>query len=164
VELDPLILSYQTQLAYVLLRAGRYIEVQEISKHVMSTNPKSDPKRDMAVTLFARALVLEGKPEDALRILENQAAGSHGYLGYTYARVGRRRDAERLAAEDDPAAARHQVLIYTALGDYAAAFEALEKTADMNDPMADLYPSEPELAMLRDDPRMKDFRRRRNLP
>ena len=34
----------------------------------------------------------------------------------------------------------------------------------MDDFMADIYPGEPELAFLRDDPRMKDFRRTRNLP
>jgi TolB-like protein/DNA-binding winged helix-turn-helix (wHTH) protein/Tfp pilus assembly protein PilF len=159
-ELDPLVTSYKIQLAFVLLRAGRYTEAREISKEVLATNQNDD----FARTLFARSLLLEGKPAEALRIFETQGPGSHGYLGYAYARVGRRLDAERLAAEDDPAAARHQVLIYAALGDRAATFEALQKIADMDDFMADLYPGEPELAMLRDDPRMKDFRRIRNLP
>lgn len=43
-------------------------------------------------------------------------------------------------------------------------FEALRTLAEMDDVMADLYPAEPELAALHDDPRMADFRRLRNLP
>src|SRR5713226_3774019 len=44
------------------------------------------------------------------------------------------------------------VLIYTALGDTDRVFDALYRLADRNDFMADLYPAEPELASLRDDP------------
>ena len=122
------------------------------------------PGNAFAGQLYARALLLDGKPREALAILERQGPPSHGYLGYAYARAGRRADAERLAMEDDPAAARHDVLIYAALGDRDRVFEALRKLADLDDFMADVYPGEPELASLVDDLRMRDFRRQRNLP
>ena len=159
-DLDPMSASCQAQLAFVLLRAGQYGEALDISRRVLAVNPHDA----FAGQLQARALLLEGKPRDALAILEKQGPPSHGYLGYAYASVGRRGDAERLAAEEDPAAARHQVLIYAALGERERTFEALQKLAEMDDFMADVYPGEPELASLRDDSRMKDFRRQRNLP
>src|SRR3989441_2771630 len=159
-DLDPMSASCQGQLAFVLLRTGRYGEALDISRRLLAVNPHDA----FAGQLSARALLLEGKPRDALAILEPQGPPAHGYLGYAYASVGRRGDAERLAAEEDPAAARHQVLIYAALGERERAFEALQKLAEMDDFMADVYPGEPELASLQDDARMKDFRRRRNLP
>src|SRR5207245_10550422 len=106
----------------------------------------------------------EGKSRDAVAILEKQGPYSHGYLGYAYASAGRRADAERLAAEDDPAAARHRVLIYAALGGRQRVFEALRNLAEVDDFMADVSPGEPELASLQNDARMKNFRRWRNLP
>src|SRR5262249_45433968 len=86
-----------------------------------------------------------------------------GYLGYAYAIVGRRGEAEELAAEDDPASARHQVLIYAALGDRRRCFEALQQLAGADDVLADLYPEEPELAFLSDDPPMRVVRIQRGL-
>ncbi len=55
------------------------------------------------------------------------------------------------------------MLIYAALGKRERVFEALRTLADADDYMADVYPGQPELAFLRDDPQMKDFRRGRNL-
>jgi tetratricopeptide (TPR) repeat protein len=160
IELDPLSSSPQLLLASLLLRTGKYADALDVSRRLLTAKPGDV----FAGQLQARALLLEGKPRDALAILETQGPPSHGYLGYTYATIGRRHDAERLAIEEDPAAARHQVLIYAALGDRDRVFDALQKVAAMDDPMADLYPGEPELAFLRDDARMKNFRRIRNLP
>jgi hypothetical protein len=42
--------------------------------------------------------------------------------------------------------------------------EALEKLAATHDQIVDIYPFFPELALMRDDPRMKEFRHQRNLP
>jgi len=77
--------------------------------------------------------------------------------------LGRRREAEALAAEPDPASPRYQLVIYTALGDRERAFAALQAIVKVNDWAADWYPGDPELASLRDDPRMREFRRKRGL-
>ena len=159
-DLDPLSVSCQIEQAFVELRSGRHREARAIAERVLAARPKDV----FAGQIQARALLLEGKPNDALAILEQQGPASHGYLGYAYANVGRRNEAFRLAAEDDPARARHQVLIYAALGERWRVFDALRTLAETDDFMADLYPAEPELAALRDDPRMADFRRLRNLP
>ncbi len=154
-ELDPLSMSDQISVAFVLLTAGRYAQGVDIVNRVLARQPGNS----FAGQLRARGLLLLGRARDALPILESEGAPSHGYLGYAYAMVGRRADAERLLAEVDPASARHQVLIYAALGDRERAFHALQQLAADDDFMADIYPGQPELASLRDDPRMKDFRR-----
>ena len=160
IDLDPLSSTLQLDQAFLLLRAGKYEQALGISRRLLAARPGDV----FASQLQARALLLEGKPLDALAILERLGPPSHGYLGYAYATLGRRHEAERLAVEDDPAAARHQVLIYAALGDRERVFDALKKLTAMDDFMADAYPAEPELALLRNDPRMKAFRRTRNLP
>lgn len=160
IDLDPLSFTPQLALAYVLLRAEKYEEARGITTRLLAASPGDA----FAGQLQARALLLEGKPLAALAILEKQGPPSHGYLGYAYAIVGRRHEAEQLALEDDPAAARHQVLIYAALGDRSRVYEALQKVAAMDDTMANSYPGEPELAFLRDDPRMTAFRHTRGLP
>jgi hypothetical protein len=118
----------------------------------------------MPLQLSARALLLTHKYDEALAILEKLGPPGHGYLGYAYALAGHRPEAEALAAEADPAAARHQVLIYAGLGDRERCFEALRRVAEADDVMADLYPGEPELISLRDDPRMREFLHQRGLP
>ena len=160
VELDPLSVSRRILLAFGLLRAGEYRQALDISRTALAANPADK----YAGQLAARALILAGRPYDAIHMLEGLGPTSHGYLGYAYAIVGRRREAETLAVETDPAAARHQVLIYAGLGDRQRCFGALQAAAEADDAMADLYPGEPELASLRDDPRMRGFRRQRGLP
>ena len=159
-DLDPLSASSKESMAFVFLAAGRYSEALETSTRVLAMNPGAP----FAAQVQARALILEGKPHDAVATLERLGPPAHGYLGYAYAALGRHDEAKRLAAEDDPAAARHQVLIYTALGQRDRAFEALQTLAKLDDFMADVYPVLPELAPLQDDARMREFRRRRNLP
>lgn len=159
-SLDPLSSSTQKSLGFVLLAARRSGEAIEIAERLLAL----DADDVFAAQLHARALLLEGKPADALAILGRLGPPAHGYLGHAYAIVGRRDDAERLAAEGDPAAARHQVLIYSALGEPDRVLESLQKLADMDDYMADVYPIQPELTAMQNDRRLKDFRRRRNLP
>ena len=160
IDVDPLSVTPRSQLAFVHLRAGDYDQALRISQAILAANPDSG----IVLQLSARALLLTHKYDEALTILEKLGPPSHGYLGYAYAMVGRRREAEALAAEDDPAAARHQVLIYAALGDRERCFDALRRLAEADDVMADLYPGEPELISLRDDPRMRAFLHQRGLP
>jgi len=75
-----------------------------------------------------------------------------GFLGYAYASMGRRRDAEQILVEEDPSTLRHPALTYA------------EKMAAMKDRIVDIYAVFPEFALMRNDPRMKEFRRKRNLP
>jgi TolB-like protein/DNA-binding winged helix-turn-helix (wHTH) protein/Flp pilus assembly protein TadD len=159
--LDPLSPSRRIQLAYALLRAGDYEKAQDLTEPIFA----ADPADYFAGQLTARALMHQGRLDPAVTILEKlpKQSGSDQYLGYAYAMMGRRNDAEALAAEPDPAAPRHQLVIYTALGDHERAFVALHAMVQANDWAVDVYPGDPELAPLRNDPRMKEFRHQRGL-
>ena len=159
-ELDPLTESRHTGLAYGLIRTGQNQEALAITASLLSRNPGYQ----LASQFEARALLGLGRDAEALAILEKLGPQSHGYLGYAYAKVGRTADAQAIAAEPDPAAARHQALTYAGLGDPARCVAALKAMADANDYMADLDPGEPELVALQNDPQMREFRRSRGLP
>lgn len=160
IELDPLSSSRRIDLAYALLRTGASTEALEISRAVLAATPDEG----FAKQLEARALMQQGRFQEALAILDTLGPASHAYLGYAYAKLGRRAEAEALASEDDPAAARHQVVIYAALGDSDRAFAALQQLARADDDLANLDPGEPEVASLRKDPRMRAFCAQRGIP
>ncbi|HEX7796937.1 MAG TPA: winged helix-turn-helix domain-containing protein [Vicinamibacterales bacterium] len=161
-NLDPLTTSWRIELAYALLRDGNYDKALALTAPIYG----ADPTDYVAGQLTARALLFQGKRDQALAMLEMlpKESGSHQYLGYAYATMGRRREAKALADEPDSAAARHQLVIYTALGDREHAFAALHAMAEANDWAADWYPGDPELRSLRDDPQMQEFRHQRGLP
>jgi TolB-like protein/DNA-binding winged helix-turn-helix (wHTH) protein len=161
--LDPLSNSL---VAFGLITAGAYDEALENCRREMATKPThaDDMKWD-----YARALWFKGRHEEAIAIAEQFAPSDRGYrglLGYMYGSIGRRREAEQIAAEQDPAAMaiRHQAFVYAGLGEKDRVLEAFEKLAAMHDHLVDAYPLFPEFALMRDDARMKGFRHKRNLP
>jgi TolB-like protein/DNA-binding winged helix-turn-helix (wHTH) protein/Flp pilus assembly protein TadD len=156
VTLDPL--SDRSLLTFGLIIAGAYDEALENCRRAMATNPCDED--------YPRALWFKGRHEEAIAIFEQLQLGpsARGILGYMYGSIGRRREAEQIAAEQDPAAIRHQAFVYAGLGEKARVLEAFEKLAAMHDHIVDIYPVWPEFALMRDDPRMKEFRHKRNLP
>jgi tetratricopeptide (TPR) repeat protein len=166
VTLDPLSVSPRSLLAFGLTNAGAYDEALENCRRVMATNPtEADPTNaDSVMWDYARALWFKGGHKEAIAIFEQLGPTSRGFLGYAYASIGRRREAEQIAAEQDPAAIRHQAVIYAGLGEKDRVLEAFEKLAAMHDHIVDVYPLFPEFALMRDDARMKEFRHKRNLP
>jgi hypothetical protein len=77
--------------------------------------------------------------------------------------TGRRAEAEMLAAEHE-ASASSLAVIYAALGDKDRAFEALERVAVVEPHHVGRILLQPEIAGLRDDPRLVVLRKRFNLP
>ena len=90
-------------------------------------------------------------------------SGGPGFLGFAYAKAGRRTEAEQVAARypDWPWV---EALVYGGLGDKDRAFEGLERMAAIHDPRVAIYLTYPELALLRGDPRLSEFRRKLGLP
>ena len=150
---DPLSADVQRLMAYVLVSAGRYDESIEIGRRALAAESDHPHARQQ----FARALFQKGERTEAIRRVEELGAGSHGILGYMYGVIGRRSDAEALAAQrkDFPAAVS---LIRAGLGDKDGAFEALERMAAAKDPRFGIYLTYPEFALLRSDPRMNGLR------
>ena len=85
-----------------------------------------------------------------------------GFVGYVYARFGRRQEAEKMAAASEYA--NEQALIFARLGDRDRALEALKRMAAVGPERIGQFLSYPELAILRDDARLKAFRRQIGLP
>jgi TolB-like protein/DNA-binding winged helix-turn-helix (wHTH) protein/Flp pilus assembly protein TadD len=160
VTLDPLSVRPRFELALGLINVGAYEEALENCRRALAANPRDEG----VMWLQARAMWFKGEHKEAIAIFEQLGPSARGFLGYAYASIGRRREAEQLAAEQDPAAVRHQALIYAGLGEKDRVLEALEKLAATHDQIVDIYPFFPELALMRDDPRMKEFRHQRNLP
>ena len=90
-------------------------------------------------------------------------AGMAGYLGYAYAKAGRRAEAEAIAARNQEWPHR-LAFIYAELGDKDRTFDALNKMDKDKNPLLESYISFPELALIRGDPRLAELRRRLGLP
>jgi serine/threonine-protein kinase len=159
---DPLSVDLQARLAYVLVSAGRYEESIAISRRIVTSAAAADDGLNHARQVFARALFQHGQKADAIRRFEQLGSGSDNFRGYAYAAIGRRVDAEEIAAQrqDFPASL---ALIHAGLGDTDRAFEALERMAAEKDPRVGAYLTYPELASLGADPRMAAFRRKLGL-
>jgi TolB-like protein/Flp pilus assembly protein TadD len=147
-NVDPLSPLVQRRLANMLIAAGRY---EEAVTHCAGN-----------VECLAIARLGQGRVNEAIQLLSTEE--NSRYLGYAYARAGRREDAERLAAEVAPNA-YFQAIVYVGLGDKDRTFEALNRMADqlgavrigraLNDPL---------FALLRGDPRVNALRRKVGLP
>ena len=116
--------------------------------------------------LLARALMEKGKLNEATAIFEKQeqaGTGSPGFFGYAYAKAGRNGDAEKVAARYPEWPWVH-VFVYAGLGDKDRTFKALDQMAAIHDPRVGAYLNYPELALLRGDQRLTEFRQSLGMP
>ena len=159
---DPLSLDLEREIAETNFGAGHYQEAIERLERVLA----ADPAFPLTGKYLGRALVLAGRTQEGLALLEAESAAGHpsgDFQTYALIRLGRRAEAERLADENKGFALRETV-IYTALGDYDRAFEALDR-AGANEPQrVPILLTYPELAPLRGDARMVAVRQRFRLP
>ena len=110
----------------------------------------------------------QGRAEEAVAALEkaishSREALSLSYLGYVYARLGRREDARGLLRELEQLCMRGQAppvafaTIYAGLGDIDAAFDWLETAYRLRDGYLFWLPGAPGLDPLHSDPRFADL-------
>jgi Tetratricopeptide repeat len=113
---------------------------------------------------IARVLLGQGSSSEAIQLLagENNNPAARGFLGYAYARSGRRDEAEKMAAASGYA--NEKALIFAGLGDKERTLEALDRMAIVGPQRIGIYLNIPELALLKDDPRLKTFRKKIGLP
>ena len=151
---EPLSLDVRRVRALIEVDAGRYEEAMASARWVL----ERDPAFPFADVWLGRALVLAGRPDEALPIFE-RTPDRFGYLGYLYAVTGRGAEAEALAAARPDSPAR-QMLIYAGLGDERRAIEALERAFELNWWIAATWMDRPEMAILRGHPRLGVIKRR----
>jgi TolB-like protein len=172
-ENDPLSLDVQREISEVQIETGRYEEAIATLQRVRAV----EPEFPFADTQLARALVFAGRPPEALPLYERMDSRQVGGFPagdarlrrpprqvLAYVMLGRRAEAERLAAEHEDGPPSTLAIIHTALGNRDRAFEALERAAVVEPQRVPILLAYPELATLRGDPRMIALRKRFNLP
>jgi TolB-like protein/DNA-binding winged helix-turn-helix (wHTH) protein/Flp pilus assembly protein TadD len=159
IQLDPLSTSLTSALNMILLSERKYDEVLENCRPILASNPDDR----LTQQVYARALLQKGRVDEAVSILEKAGKGSESFLGYAYAKGGRRADAGQIAAQhkDWPWT---QALVSAGMGDKEGTLAGLQGMAAIKDPRFGMYPQYPELALVLGDPRLTEMRKVLGLP
>lgn len=156
---DPLSPAVHRFLPDVLISAGRYEEAADYCRKLPANHPLKN-------SYLARAQLGRGNVAEAIQLAADGWNSSNplirGFTGYIYARSGRRDEAEKLVAASNYA--NEQALIFAGLGDMERTLGALDRMASLGAQRVGVFLNYPELALLRDDPRLKVFRKRVGLP
>jgi hypothetical protein len=147
---DPLSPWVQNVLAVALLCARRY---DEAAGHCRNAT--------LATDCLGRARLGQGRIDEAIQVLAADKA--RRYLGHAYGRVGRRKEAEKLAAAVAPNAFS-EALIFAGLGDKDRTLEALDRVTQLSAVRIGRALASPEFDLLRGDPRVRALRKRVGLP
>jgi TolB-like protein len=153
---DPLSTNVRLTTALVLISASRYDEAAGYCKRLPAGSQCLASVRSGQERFGETIRLLAHHPDVSTN------PHTRGFLGHAYARSGRREEAEKMAAASRYA--NEQALIFAGLGDKDRTFEALDRMAALGPQRAGLYLNSPELALLRDDPRLKVFRKQVGLP
>ena len=151
---DPLSPDVQNRLAYVLISASRY---DEAAGHCEKLPADYPPRSEC----LGRARLGQGRIGEAIQVLAT--VNNRGYLGYAYARAGRREEAEKVAAEIAPNPF-NQALVFAGLGDRDRTLDALERMDVLGPVRIGRALTFPEFAFVRGDPRVKALRKKVGLP
>jgi len=170
-ELDPLSPTTNGALCGSLLMTRQYEESVKYCQRALELEPdvfinlvnlgegyRLQGKYDQAVAAYQRTLEVKKDSPDAM-------AG----LALTYARMGRRAEAEKMLAQLQEIALKDRrvfyniALIYAAFNDKDRAFEWLEKAFDARVVMIRSLRYDPDLDVLRRDPRYADTLKRHSV-
>jgi tetratricopeptide (TPR) repeat protein/tRNA A-37 threonylcarbamoyl transferase component Bud32 len=157
-RVEPNNLDVARVLAHFQVNARRYEDAIKTARWVLEV----DPTFPFAAMWLGRALALTQQYDEALTIFESDNI-YWSYRGYTYAVMGRREDAKRLALSY-PHSPREQMFIYAGLKEVDRAIDALERLVAGNVWRASTWLQRPELDALRDHPRFRAIRRELGLP
>jgi len=153
---DPLTPQFKLNVGEVLISAGRYDEAARSCDQL----PADQPGRGRCL---GRALLFQGRTEEAIRIfIKSSDPSDRAILGYAYALSGRRDEAEKLAM--DLPGPLQQAVVFAGLGDKDRTLEALDRMAVAGPVRMGWILSNPELSLLRGEPRLKALRKRVGLP
>jgi tetratricopeptide (TPR) repeat protein len=160
VRVDPLSPAAHFLLGRTLVTAGRYDEAAAECEKLPA---------DFALTrdCLGRARLGQGRTAEAIRVLA--PSSNWGLLTYAYARAGRGTEALNLLDEAprrypngrDPS---QYALAYAGLGDKDRTMEQLERFAGVGPARVGWTLNGPELAFVRNEPRVRALRKKVGLP
>lgn len=154
-ELEPMTLLYSANYGQLLYQSRRF---DEAVTHVR-TLLNSQPRLDQARSTLIRALVEQGKFAEALdqTRLKSWEAPSLSDVGLVHARAGRRsaalQEIERIErhGREGFGVAYEVAVIYAALGDKAAACDALDRAFSDHSPTLGWMVTDPRLDPIRNE-------------
>ena len=164
-SIDPLSLTMNAELAWVYTYARRYDDaIAQIKKTL-----ELDPHYSFARWELAMAYILKRQYVDAVaEYRQVDPDGNSGYLGYLYAVMGKREEANKVLARMEENSKRYYVdpyefaTIYAGLGHKETALQWLERSyAERSAEMPNLK-IDPLFDTLRSEPRFQDLMRRMN--
>jgi tetratricopeptide (TPR) repeat protein len=168
-ELEPLSLQQGANFAAVYMYARQFDNALEQAKKTYDL----DPGFFAGQNWLAHTYNAKGMYAESLLISEKTLGSgfpSYAQMGYSYAKTGRRREAEDVIntwkqQEKSKYVMSYWVAVtYAALGEKDAAFAELEKAYQARDWFLPRLKTDPFMDPLRDDPRFKDLVRRLGLP
>ena len=170
VQLDPLSLIINADMAQILYFAGRLDEAIAQGRKTVQMNPGfPEGHRVLFLPLLGRH-----DNEEALREIEtyyrHPDGGPGPSVGYGYAVLGRRAKALVVLAELEKRTREkfeppyNLAVIHAALGNVDRAFALLDESVTTNDAESMILPADPRLDSLHGDPRFAALRRRMGLP
>jgi len=141
--------------------------IAEFRKRLESHCRKAAENDEQMSGCWADRFLREGKPDEAIRVLEAVWKGrlltfGAQSLGVVYARAGHREDAERVAAAVPQLGSK--ALIFAALGDKDRTLEILNEWIPAGPTRIGREFIGPEYAFLRGDPRLNAVRKKIGLP
>jgi tetratricopeptide (TPR) repeat protein len=152
---DPSSLTVQRQIGEIQILAGRYSEAVDTLRRVAEV----EPDFPFVQTYLANAEIYNGNVAEAIQRLDQ----GYPWLAQAYVMSGKRAEAERLADEWKEYPFR-LAIIAAALGDADRAAGAVEQAAVNEHHRIGWLLVQPELAPVRDHPRVVAIRKAFNLP
>jgi adenylate cyclase len=168
-ELEPLSLVQGANFAAIYIYARQYDKALDQARKTYDM----DPTLVTGQNWMCHSLDVNARYTESLAISEKSyhTNGSlYAALSYSYAKLGRRQDAERVLKEWDEPRTTNSVshywkaITYAALGDKDTAIAELEKAHQAHDWFFQRIKIDPFLDTLRTDPRFDDLVRRLGLP
>jgi TolB-like protein/tetratricopeptide (TPR) repeat protein len=171
-ELDPLSLIINMELAWILYMAREYDRAMEQALKTLEIEPQFSPAHHV-LGLAGEQL---GRKEETIRSLQQAHDGSGGNpislaaLGHAHAAAGRKAQARKILNELREQAKRGYVppyalaLVSAGMGDKPQSLDWLQKAYEERDVWLVWVQTDPRLDCLRQEPHFQDLQRRMSLP
>jgi tetratricopeptide (TPR) repeat protein len=166
VALDPLRPNSYSGLEYLLYVGGRYEDAQATLQKALDLNPQAT----YVHLTMGEALIVEGKPQQALAEIEKEPIewGKLTGQALAYHALGREQDSNAALAsliEKYGSAGAFQIAqVYAYRGESDRSFEWLERAYKQRDPGLPEIKTDPLLKNLRHDPRYTELLNKMHLP
>jgi serine/threonine-protein kinase len=152
---DPLSLDVQREIGELYLFGGRYDEAIDAFQRLRDIQPDYP----FVQPYLAQALTFGGRLDDAIRLIQPSAVWPISI----YVRTGERAKAEKIASEHYAHAYR-RAIIAAAMGDTLTSVGAIEEVAASDPQRIGRLLNEPQIAVVRNHPRIVALRKTFNLP